>query len=1379
MKLRHLTIVALVTFAFASCGPKWSEQDFEGYTVVNQDGGSTLGYNRESGLQILTVDGYAFKDLNRNGELDPYEDWRLDARSRAEDLSSQLSLEEIAGLMLYSTHQYIPLDVEGIWYKGYGGKGITESGLPHSAMTDDQKRFLKDDHVRAVLMSTTENAVTAAVWANNLQAYVEGLDHGIPVNISSDPRNETQGQYEFNGGSGGDISMWPPQIGLAATFDPELVRRFGQVMASEYRAMGIGTALSPQVDLGTEPRWGRFYGTFGEDPELCADLSRAYIDGCQTSFGEDEIADGWGYASVNAMAKHWPGGGAEEGGRDAHNGFGKFCVYPGDGLQTSIYPFVQGAFNLEGKTRQAAAVMPYYTISWNQDPSGGNVGNSFSHYIITDLLREKYGFDGVVCTDWGITHPYEVLDWTDGKPWGVENLSETERHYLALKAGVDQFGGNNAVQPVLDCYRMWSEEFGEPAARERFRKSAERLLLNIFRIGLFENPYVDIEHTRATVGCPEYMQEGYEAQLKSVVMLKNHDGVLPIRERKSVYVPKDTLGAYVLDSALVSRYYNFVSDPSEADFALVLLNAPDAGSGYWRGDRALGGNGYVPITLQYKPYTAYAAREESIAGGDPQEDFFNRSYRGKTFEAPNSEELDYLLSTRKLMGSKPVITAVISQRTVMPGEIEPVSDGLLLAFKVQHQAILDIVSGAVEPSALLPVQMPADMAAVEEQKEDVPRDMRGYLDSDGNLYDFAFGLNWNGRISDERTLKYGAVPEFAQFDEGLVGSIEPEGWIKEFLERMRDGMTGHPEGITYPYTSCLWAGNMSRNRDDYGSDWWRYEQTAYYTDGLLRLGYELGDPALIEKGEAGIHYIMDRITPEGVIGPQNAEGIMWPMCVFFRVMQAYYEYTHDEAIPAALEKHYLTFPVEKIEEWRNIITIEGMLWTYAHTGNHRLLEMCEQAWNSGKSGDLTPEACLADKLPYMHGVTMCEELKLPMMLYRYTGDKRYLELAERADWLIDRDHMLPDGIPSSAEHIEGHWNVINSHETCDISDYTWTMGHFLMTTGEGRWADKIERGVFNAGPGAITKDFRSLQYFSSVNQVIATGNSNHNPFFHGSTWMAYRPTHETECCAGNVHRFMPNYVSRMWLKGSEGPVAALYGPSAVNYELADGSKVRIEEKTSYPFEGKVEFKFSLKGRHSFAFTFRIPEWCEGASVSLNGREMDLECTPGKFVSVNREWKKGDKLVVDLPMEPRLEEAEGQGVYVCRGPLLYSFPVPQEKVEDNNYYENMFGKVPEDSTFKCWSITPAGEWNYALTGLDAFSPEVELTGAKGYPLDASNVPVTITVPVKKIDWSLQEDRYTPELPAPGSAAKLSDEVQYIKLVPYGSTELRVTVFPTVE
>jgi beta-glucosidase len=750
---------------------KWVAVPKNNYTIVQNKGGLSLGYAPASGVKILTVDGLAFKDLNKNGKLDLYEDWRKPVEVRAKNLATLMSVEQIAGLMLYSRHQAIPAPEGGYFGGTYNQKPFSASGAKASDLSDQQKSFLTNDNLRHVLLTSVENPTVAATWNNNVQQLVESIGLGIPANNSSDPRHGANKDSEYNAGSGGSISQWPEELGLSATFDPAITQQFGSIAAKEYRALGIATALSPQIDLATEPRWNRFIGTFGEDPQLATDMARAYVDGFQSASKPIANYDGWGNESVNAMVKHWPSGGPEEGGRDAHFAYGKFAVYPGNNFETHLKTFIEGAFKLNGGTKKASAVMPYYTISYGQDKKNNeNVGNGFSKYIITDLLRDKYGYDGVVCTDWLITADEgPTPDVFAGKSWGTEKMSVAQRHYKVMMAGVDQFGGNNDIKPVLEAYQMGVAEHGETFMRARFEKSAVRLLLNIFRVGLFENPYLDAAETNAIVGKPDYMKAGYEAQLKSIVLIKNQNQTLPIQKGKTVYIPKRTTPAginffgfptpekteYPVNLEIIKKYYTVTDNPSKADFAIVFIKSPISG-GYSKADRAAGGNGYVPISLQLQDYTATTARTQSIAAGDPVVDptITNRSYANKTAKSNSYPDLNTILETKKAMQNKPVIVAVSITNPMVFAEFERSTDAIVGEFGVQTEALLDIVSGKTEPSGLLPLQMPIDMATVEKQFEDVPHDMIPYTDSTGNTYDFGFGLNWKGVIKDARTVKY-------------------------------------------------------------------------------------------------------------------------------------------------------------------------------------------------------------------------------------------------------------------------------------------------------------------------------------------------------------------------------------------------------------------------------------------------------------------------------------------------------------------------------------------------------------------------------------------------------------------------------------------------
>lgn len=762
-----------------------SEHDTaDGYTLVEQQG-AELAYSKDSGVKIITVDGKAFKDMNRNGRLDPYEDWRLTPQKRAEDLAKQLSTEDIAGLMLYSMHQ--------------------RNLQPQ--LNDEQKKMLSADHVRTVLNadSTASNEVTAK-WNNALQAYAESLPFAIPANTSSDPRSDARGNGVYLKDVTGGVSRWPSNLGIAATFDPEIAREFGEISSKEYRLLGIGTGLSPQIDLGTDPRWTRYYGTFGEDPALARDMAKANMDGVQSTL-ENGKDMGWGKYSVNAMMKHWPGDGVGEGGREAHSKYGKYAVYPGDQFNTQLIPFVDGGLKLTGKTKMPSAVMSSYSIAWSEDGSlGEKVGSAFSRYKI-GLLRDKYKYDGVICTDWCVTHDVpKKLGEGISTAWGVEKDTEAGRHYKALMAGVDQFGGNSDIKPVLAAYEMGVKEHGKDYMDKRFQQSAVRLLRNIFQIGLFENPYLDVQKTVAEVGNPHDKAEGYKAQLKSIVMLKNKGNVIhkataqstkpvvyipmiyrPVQENITFHTYSPAHWELPVDLKTASEYFTVVTDkvkslsakdrdgkpmaavtdierlaPAEvakADMVLAVIDNPTNAGNQFDGLGCDENGGFIPLSLQYKPYTADSqyVRKQSIAHDAGE----NRSYFGKTARIINATDLDSVSYGRECANKSgknmPVITMVHALKPMIFSEVEPLSDAIIVGYGVSDAAYFDILTGKFEPQGLLPMQQPKDMEAVERQFEDTPRDMECYTDSEGHTYDFAYGLDWKGQIKDARTAKY-AVP---------------------------------------------------------------------------------------------------------------------------------------------------------------------------------------------------------------------------------------------------------------------------------------------------------------------------------------------------------------------------------------------------------------------------------------------------------------------------------------------------------------------------------------------------------------------------------------------------------------------------------------------
>ena len=740
----------------------YQKKDNGYYTVIENEGGATLGVTTAG---IIEKDGFAFKDLAGTGELLPYEDWRLSDEERAADLAHRLTPKMIAGLTLFSSHQQVPAAEAGRFGGTYGGKKFSESGAKPYELSDQQKRFIPEDGIRTVLVTDVAGIETLARWNNNLQSLAESSPFGIPVSTSSDPRHGTRNPTGRVSAEAVTTSRWPQGLGLAATFRPEVVKEHASIVAKEYRAMGITSALSPQIDLGSDPRWKRTRDTFGAHVKMSQDMARAYCDGIQTTEGEP---NGWGRESVNAMAKHWPGGGTGEGGRDAHYAYGKYAVYPGGNFDAHLSVFTEGAFQLDGPTGVCGAIMPYYTISTGIDPDE-DVGNAYSHYIIHDLLREKYGYDGIVCTDWGVTQHEEgeKVSAFAHASHGVETLPRPERILKAIMNGVDQFGGDNEVEPVMAAYELGVEKYGEETMNARFEQTARRILLPLFRTGLFENPYLSAPESAKVIGCDEFVKKGFQRQLESIVLLKNKNNVLPLKKGTKVYVPdrleKGKINFFgmleedkVIKPAIpeeIAPYLTLVDTPEEADAALVLMESPQS-LGY-NDDPRLGETGYLPISLQYRPYTADKARAESIGQGDYREtENPNRSYKGKTAVCYNERDLDNVIEMRKVMGDKPVIGVLTIANLTVPAEFEPYLDALVVDFYVQRKATYEILTGGFEPSALLPFIMPASMETVETHCEDLPFDMTPYTDSEGHTYDFGFGMNWSGIIHDERNERY-------------------------------------------------------------------------------------------------------------------------------------------------------------------------------------------------------------------------------------------------------------------------------------------------------------------------------------------------------------------------------------------------------------------------------------------------------------------------------------------------------------------------------------------------------------------------------------------------------------------------------------------------
>ena len=612
--------------------------------------------------------------------------------------------------------------------------------------------------------------------------------------------------------------------------------------------------------------------------------------------------------------------------------------------------------------------------------------------------------------------------------------------------------------------------------------------------------------------------------------------------------------------------------------------------------------------------------------------------------------------------------------------------------------------------------------------------------------------------------------------------IKPYGYLRDFLRTQMRGLTGHIEQCGAPFDSEWWGTDNTSGAQESGieaerSGWWDYEQTAYWIDGFIRCAILLQDKEALRRAEEIIYKVIDNPDESGYLGPKFMKETTgwnrWPHVVFFRACMALYEYNQDTKIVNAITRHYLESACD-YSVLRDVMNVEIMLWLYNINKNEKLLKLAKEnydRYNENCKDDNCDKVALTQKKPYSHGVTYNEYSKLGAILYQYTKEEKYLRATISAYKKIDRYFMLPSGCCCSNEFLISN-DYYQSYETCDITDYTWSLAYLLKITKKGKYADKIEKCIYNAGFGSVLEDFKALQYFSCANQVISDATSNHNKFFKGSTWMSYAPNPGTECCAGNVNRFMPNFVMNSWHIEGDKIYSLLYGPTEFEATMC-GSKIKIAQKTSYPFEDTI--RYIVKTKVPFKFYLRVPEWATGCTI--NGEKIDL-VKKGSFLKYSIKSDCEFAVVFESEIE---EKKAGNGVYFTKGALVYSYPVRERRVQ--RYKENS-----KAGDFPAYDIYPDGEWRYAIAG----EPTFESGKAS---LKNKDVLPSLKVNAKVIsNWKMEKKKsvrrccnlykkeyqkmeghftFTPKL-LRRERLQLGEVVTEIKLIPYGFCKLRLTV-----
>ncbi|OIQ90064.1 Non-reducing end beta-L-arabinofuranosidase [mine drainage metagenome] len=657
-------------------------------------------------------------------------------------------------------------------------------------------------------------------------------------------------------------------------------------------------------------------------------------------------------------------------------------------------------------------------------------------------------------------------------------------------------------------------------------------------------------------------------------------------------------------------------------------------------------------------------------------------------------------------------------------------------------------------------------------------------------------------------------PDYAVFRELPLTAVRPEGWLREYLVHQRNGLTGHLEAAGYPFNTVGWAAPRIPDNTSIEA-WWPYEQNAYWIDGMIRCGILLRDKFLETKARHSLDYVLNHPAPNGYLGPllDKDTGAIgrWPQAVFFRALMADYDGTRNPAIPLAMERDFLAGD-HAYTSFRDVVNVEGMLWTYGKTGNPALLHLARKVYNDynarNPGADTSAEEFMKDApATGEHGVTYNEIGKLGAILYMYTGDSSALRASESAFRKLDKYHMLVSGVNVSSERLEPV-TTTESAETCDISDHAWSLGYLLMATGNARYADEIERDIFNAAPGGVTSDFKALQYYTAPNQVICTHASSPRT---GGSQMSFSPNPGTECCPGNVNRIMPNFASRLWMASRDGGVAAvMYAPCRLVYELgAKRQRCEFNENTHYPFDGEIRLEFSTRGDPvRFPLSLRIPGWAHNASITVNGTVLHTAAAPDTFVEIDRTFQNGDVITLRFPQHLALEDGPDHTVSVIRGPLVYSLKIAEDWRRDA-------GDKRSTPDFPAYDVYPASSWNYALcVDPSHLADEIEVVnhGYNESPWAEDSAPLELRVPARLVrgwkiieqdkveaeHWDVIRDpathkvinwvkhgvdvmkgdfKFTPPVPTPEYLlSHLDTKVETVTLIPYGCAKLRVTYFP---
>lgn len=633
-----------------------------------------------------------------------------------------------------------------------------------------------------------------------------------------------------------------------------------------------------------------------------------------------------------------------------------------------------------------------------------------------------------------------------------------------------------------------------------------------------------------------------------------------------------------------------------------------------------------------------------------------------------------------------------------------------------------------------------------------------------------------------------------------LGAIRAKGWLKETLERQRDGMTSKMD-ILYPEV-------MGPRNGWLGGDGDQWERGPYWIDGLVPLAYILDDKELKDKAQPWIEWALKSQREDGFFGPSKnypkEEGLQrinsedwWPRMVVLKYMKQYYSATGDKRVIDFMARYFRyqlnTLPEKPLGYWtswaeyRACDNIQIVYWLYNITGDAFLLDLGELLHK--QSYDYTDMFLNRDDLTRIntiHCVNLAQGIKEPVIYYQQNPDKKYIEAVKKAFKDIRQFHGQPQGMYGGDEALHGN-NPTQGSELCSAAELMFSLEEMSRITGDIGFLDHLERIAFNALPTQITDDFMARQYFQQPNQVMITRHIHNFDINHAETDLVFGLLTGYPCCTSNLHQAWPKFTQNLWHATVDDGLAALsYSPSEVETIVAGNVKVRLTEETFYPMDDKINFTINITDKEvkevSFPFHLRIPAWCKLAKVIINN-EPHIEYKGNSIAVIDRKWKNGDKVQLELPMDIQIENWYENSVSIVRGPLVYALRI-DEKWEKHIIDEpnSIHGKM-------YYEVLPQSKWNYGLIDFDysevddVFEIIIDKEKIKSNnPWTLVNAPIQIKTKAKEIpSWKLYNDMagplpYSRMIYGPGTK---NMPIETITLVPYGCTTLRISEFPVIK